>query len=49
MYTIGYLPTYGLALMTRSLPGVIAAAFAHAAILIFYLLVEKPHFERLHR
>jgi hypothetical protein len=33
----------------RSLPGMIAAAFAHAAILIFYVLVEKPHFERLHR
>jgi len=49
MYTIGYLPTYGLALITRSLPGLIAAAFAHAAILLFNLLVEKPHFERLHR
>lgn len=49
MYTIGYLPTYGLALMTRSLPGLIAAGFAHAAILLFNLLIEKPHFERLHR
>lgn len=49
MYTIGYLQTYGLALMLRSLPGLIAAVFSQAAILGFYLLVEKPHFERLHR
>ena len=49
MYTIGYLPTYGLALITHSFPGVIAAAFLHAAILVFYALVEKPHFEKLHR
>ena len=49
MYTIGYLPTYGLALLMRSLPGMIAAVFAHATILAFYVLVEKPHFERLHR
>jgi len=49
MYTIGYLQTYGLALMLRSLPGLFASAFAQAAILIFYLLVEKPHFQRLHR
>lgn len=49
MYTVGYLQTYGLALITRSLPGLIAAAFSHAAILAFHFLVEKPHFERLHR
>lgn len=49
MYTIGYLQTYGLALMLRSLPGLCASAFAQAAILIFYFVVEKPHFERLHR
>jgi protein-S-isoprenylcysteine O-methyltransferase Ste14 len=49
MYTIGYLPTYGLALMLRSLPGLIAAAFAQAAILTFHYLIEKPHFQRLHR
>jgi protein-S-isoprenylcysteine O-methyltransferase Ste14 len=49
MYTIGYLHTYGLALMLRSLPGLIVAGFAQAAIFGFYLLVEKPHFERLHR
>jgi len=49
MYTIGYLPTYGLALLLRSFPGLIAAGFSQAAILAFYLLVEKPHFARLHR
>jgi protein-S-isoprenylcysteine O-methyltransferase Ste14 len=49
MYTVGYLPTYGLALMLRSLPGLIAAVFFHAAILTFYLVIEKPHFNRLHR
>ena len=49
MYTVGYLQTYGLALITRSLPGLIASAFAQAAILVFHAVVEKPHFERLHR
>jgi protein-S-isoprenylcysteine O-methyltransferase Ste14 len=49
MYTIGYLHTYGFALVLGSLPGVFAAAFAQAAILTFYYLVEKPHFEELHR
>jgi len=39
---------YGLALITGSWPGMVAAAFAQAAILGFYLLVEKPHFEQLH-
>jgi protein-S-isoprenylcysteine O-methyltransferase Ste14 len=49
MYTIGYLQTYGFALMLRSLPGFIAAGFLQAAILTFHYLIEKPHFERLHR
>ena len=49
MYTIGYLPTYGLALLLRSLPGLFASVFAQAAILTFHFVVEKPHFERLHR
>lgn len=46
MYTVGYLHTYGLALVTASLPGVVAALFDQAAILAFYRLVEKPHFDR---
>jgi len=49
MYTVGYLQTYGLALILRSLPGLIASVFAQVAILAFHYLVEKPHFERLHR
>jgi len=49
MYTIGYLQTYGLALILRSLPGLIAAGFLQAAILTFHFLVERPHFQRLHR
>jgi len=49
MYTIGYLQTYGLALMLHSLPGLIAAIFSQAAILTFHFLVENPHFQRLHR
>ena len=48
MYTIGYLQTYGLALMLRSFPGIIAAGFSQVAILTFYHVVEKPHFRRLH-
>jgi protein-S-isoprenylcysteine O-methyltransferase Ste14 len=47
MYTIGYLQAYGFALILASLPGLIAAAFAQAAILAFYHAVEKPHFQRL--
>lgn len=46
MYTVGYLHAYGAALLAASLPGLIAALFAQVAILAFYLLVEKPHFER---
>jgi protein-S-isoprenylcysteine O-methyltransferase Ste14 len=49
MYTVGYLQTYGLALMLRSLPGVVVAGFLQVAILIFYFVIEKPHFHRLHR
>ncbi|MFN2570239.1 MAG: PEMT/PEM2 methyltransferase family protein [Gemmatimonadales bacterium] len=49
MYTVGYLQTYGLALICRSWPALIAAAFSHLAILAFYLFIEKPHFQRLHR
>ena len=48
MYTVGYLQTYGLALILRSFPGIIAAGFSQAAILVFYLAVERPHFRRLH-
>lgn len=49
MYTVGYLQTYGLALLTASLPGLIAAAIDQAGILLFYRLIERPHVERIHR
>ena len=46
MYTVGYLPLYGLALFTMSLPGLLAAVFDQVAILAFHRWVEQPHFER---
>jgi protein-S-isoprenylcysteine O-methyltransferase Ste14 len=49
MYTVGYLPVYGLALATGSVFGLVAALFDQCAILTFYHLVEKPHFEKLRR
>ena len=49
MYTIGYLQTYGLALMLQSFPGFIASVFSQVAILTFHYLIENPHFRRLHR
>lgn len=48
MYTVGYAHTYGLALVTASLPGLIASLFDQVAILAFHRLVEKPHFDRHH-
>src|SRR5438128_10707361 len=47
MYTVGYLPVYGLALATASLVGLVAALFDQVAILTFYHLVEKPPFEQV--
>ena len=47
MYTVGYLPAYGCALLAASLPGLIAAAVDQAAILAFYHWVEKPHVEKM--
>jgi len=46
MYTVGNLHICGFALVTASLPGLIAAAFDQAAIFVFYRLVEKPHFDQ---
>src|SRR6266550_3433141 len=39
----------GLAIATSSAFGLAAAVFDQCAILAFYHLVEKPHFERLRR
>ena len=47
MYTLGYFHTYGIALFCASWPGLIAAVFDQAAILIFHRVVERPHFELL--
>jgi protein-S-isoprenylcysteine O-methyltransferase Ste14 len=49
MYTVGNLHMYGAALVLGSLPGLVAAAFDQAAIMTFYRLVEKPHFDALTR
>jgi len=49
MYTLGYLQTYGLALLFASLPGFIMSGFAQLAILGFHHVVEAPHFEALTR
>jgi protein-S-isoprenylcysteine O-methyltransferase Ste14 len=49
MYTLGYLQTYGLALLFASLPGLLLSGFAQLAILGFHRLVEAPHFEALTR
>ena len=46
MYTIGYIHMYGWALVMGSLPGLIIAAFDQVAMLLFYQLVEKPHYAR---
>jgi protein-S-isoprenylcysteine O-methyltransferase Ste14 len=47
MYTVGYAHAYGFALLTRSLPGLGAALFYHAAILTFHILIEAPHYRAL--
>ena len=49
MYGVGYLQTYGLAFICASWPGLIAAAFMQASILVFNEVVEKPHFMALAR
>ena len=47
MYTIGYLHAFGLALVFDSAPGLVLAAFMQLAVLLFYRVVERPHFQRL--
>jgi protein-S-isoprenylcysteine O-methyltransferase Ste14 len=49
MYTVGYLQTYGFALITGSLAGLIASVCDQAAILVFHWRVERTHFERATR
>ena len=45
MYTLGYAHTYGIALVCASWPALVAAVIDQAAILIFFAVVEKPHFK----
>ena len=47
VYVVGYLQTYGFALMCASWPGMIAGAYMQASILVFNQLVEKPHLQGL--
>ena len=49
MYTVGYLQTYGCALITGSLAGMVASVCDQAAILLFHWRVESAHFERISR
>jgi isoprenylcysteine carboxyl methyltransferase (ICMT) family protein YpbQ len=47
MYGVGYIMTYGFALMCASWPGMIASVFMHLCIMVFNQLVEKPHLQTL--
>jgi protein-S-isoprenylcysteine O-methyltransferase Ste14 len=49
MYTLGYLQTYGLSLVFASAFGLVAAGFAQAAVLLFHVIVERPHYRELIR
>jgi protein-S-isoprenylcysteine O-methyltransferase Ste14 len=42
MYSVGQLQGYGYALLSGSIPGVVAAAAGHALIYAFYLAAERP-------
>src|SRR5262245_21014129 len=42
MYTLGYAHTYGLGILTLSLPTFLGAAFAQTLILLFLAFVERP-------
>jgi protein-S-isoprenylcysteine O-methyltransferase Ste14 len=46
MYTVGYLQTYGFALLLASFPGLLAGLFDQVAILAFHRWVEEPHVKR---
>ena len=48
MYSIGYAHAYGFPIALASLPGLIAGAFYHLAVLAFCELVERPHYEDIY-
>jgi hypothetical protein len=43
-YVLGYLHAHGWALVCFSAVGLLLSAFAHAAILVYNHVVERPHF-----
>jgi len=47
MYTVGYLQTYGVALVCGSWHGLAGSLLAQASLLVVNEFVEKPHFRRL--
>jgi hypothetical protein len=47
MYTVGYLPMYGAGLLVSSWQALAGALFAHAGIMLFHWLVERPHWQRI--
>lgn len=47
MYGVGYLQTYGFALMCASVYGLIGSLFMQVSIYVFNEMVEKPHFVAL--
>ncbi len=48
MYTVGYLPGWGVAMVLFSWPGLIGMAVEHLSIFVFVRLVELPHVRRLY-
>ena len=48
MYTIGYAFMYGFALLSRSYMVLYVGLFGHACQMIFLVLVENPHIEKIY-
>ena len=48
MYTIGYSFMYGFALLSRSYTVLYVGLFGHACQLIFLVLVENPHIDKIY-
>ena len=47
MYTVGYAWTYGMALVLRSMPGLIGGLVAQTLVLLLEFWAERPHTERM--
>jgi phosphatidylethanolamine N-methyltransferase len=48
MYTVGYSAYYGVSLMTRSYTLLFVSLIAHAAQIVFLLVVEEPHIQKVY-